>query len=168
MAPLCPGVRSGPHGRASFTGRCGPCWDTSPEMGLAGVCLSSGSPAATAAPGQQPPVPGTCLLTLPEGLCFFHFLAGGPGISVSCSVKLAVGVGRPRVCSGRKGENRAPPWGPSERRGIIGEPTPSTATTAPPPTAWRPYSARSLLWLGHALGRVEYPCSLPQERGGGP
>ena len=56
-------------------------WDTSP--GLAGVCLSPGSPRATRPRAWWPSALGTQLLALPKGLCFFGLLAGGLGISVS-------------------------------------------------------------------------------------
>ena len=62
-------------------------------MGLAGVCFLQGHPQLHS-PGPGGPLPLACTsLPFPKACDFFRLLAGGPGISVSCLVKLAVGVG---------------------------------------------------------------------------
>lgn len=97
-------------------------WDAC--LGLAGVCLSPGSPRASQPRTWWPSALGTQLLALPKGLCFFGLLAGGLDISVSCSVKLAVRVGRLRVSSGQEsgGPGLLPGSPPEVRHHVVCRP----------------------------------------------
>lgn len=132
--PLCSCVRLWPLGYASP--RKGvPCWDMSPETGLADDCFSRVShsrPArgeSTAARHPPPPL-GSNLSAFPKGFLSSP-LGWGPGnssLSVSSSVKLAVGVGRLRFHSGQeRGDHGSSQATPTEMKHQLGKPAPWTA-----------------------------------------
>lgn len=104
--PLGPSVNLGPLGHAlplEVWSLLGP----QPRGGLGSSLLSPGSPTASQPWARWPSALGMHLFALPKGLHFFLLLVAGPGISVSCSVKLAVGVGRLGICSGHE---EGGPW----------------------------------------------------------
>lgn len=136
---LCPCVRLWSLGHA-LPWKGVPCWDMSPETGLADDCFSRVSHRQSArgeSTAARPPPPlGSNLSAFPKGLLSSP-LGWGPGnlsLSVSSSVKLAVGVGRLRVHSGQE---RGGPWllpgNPHKDEDQLGKPAPWTTDTAPRP-----------------------------------
>lgn len=166
---ISPPVRNpqAPPSPSPSPGRCGPRWDTSPGMGLAGVRTYQGRPASVpGGPSTAAPGPGLCPLPLADidlpspKSCVSLASWPGAGHSVSSCVFLSEAGGGDGlgVCSGQERGilGLLPGNFPPKVRQSHGDPNPSLTTRPSARGLGTPSYSRSVLFPALA-----WPCPRP-------